>query len=110
MVKDIQSIIQHAYHFQMILLAYGWSFQILDGFLTSNAYKFNVQPLSRSYLLRIWLTSDDPHAYRMLLENSVTGERKGFSDILEFTQYLKGQIQPNHDTTQDGFFNEDPSP
>ena len=94
----------------MILLAYIGSFRILDGFLTRNEYKLNMQPLSRSYLLRIWQSSDDPHAYRMLLENSMTGERKGFSDILEFTQYLKVQIQSNHDTTQDGLIDNDSSP
>ena len=63
--------------------------------------------LSRSFLLRIWLSNDDPHGYRMLLEDSMTGERKGFSDILEFTQYLKSQIQPNNDTTQDGYLDKE---
>ncbi len=37
----------------------------------------------------------------------MTGERKGFSDILEFTQYLTDQIQSNQDTTQDGLIDQD---
>jgi hypothetical protein len=61
-------------------------------------------PLSRSYLLRIWLSHDDPPGYRMLLENSMTGERKGFSDIADFTRYLldeTDQLKSNTESSMD---------
>ena len=65
-------------------------------------YKPSMQPLLRSYLLRIWRLNDDPHRYRMLLENSMTGERKGFSNILEFSNFLIDQIESDVTPPSDG--------
>jgi hypothetical protein len=38
----------------------------------------------------------------MLLENSMTGERKGFSNILEFSNFLIDQIESDVTPPSDG--------
>ena len=45
---------------------------------------------SISYLLRLWrVDSGAKEVWRASLENTLTGERKGFADIEALTQYLK---------------------
>jgi hypothetical protein len=43
----------------------------------------------RSYLLRLWLESNDPPAWRAILESPVNGERHGFSDLQELYKFIE---------------------
>jgi hypothetical protein len=42
-----------------------------------------------SYLLRLWLESNDPPAWRAILESPVNGERYGFSDLQELFKFIE---------------------
>lgn len=42
-----------------------------------------------SYLLRLWQTDSDGLVWLASLENPMTGERRGFNDIDELTDFLK---------------------
>jgi hypothetical protein len=51
-----------------------------------------------SYLLRLWqTTSGDETAWRASLEDSETGERKGFADLDALLAFLRQQTGPAHD-------------
>jgi hypothetical protein len=43
----------------------------------------------RSYLLRLWLESNDPPAWRAILESPVNGERHGFSDLQGLYNFIE---------------------
>jgi hypothetical protein len=43
----------------------------------------------RSYLLRLWLESNDPPAWRAILESPVNGERHGFSNLQELFKFVE---------------------
>jgi hypothetical protein len=43
----------------------------------------------RSYLLRLWLESNDPPAWRAILESTVDGERHGFADLQELCKFIE---------------------
>jgi hypothetical protein len=43
----------------------------------------------RSYLLRMWLESNDPPAWRAILESPVNGERHGFADLQELYKFIE---------------------
>lgn len=46
-------------------------------------------PLYLSYLLRIWIAGDGQHPqWRASLQNPLTGEQKGFSNLEELTAHL----------------------
>jgi hypothetical protein len=63
-------------------------------------------PRYYSYLLRVWLAgdSDQPH-WRASLEDTHTGERRGFGSLEALCEYLHrrtGLIGENKNDTQDG--------
>ena len=43
----------------------------------------------RSYLLRLWLESNDPPVWRAILESPVNGERHGFSDLQALLTFIE---------------------
>lgn len=43
----------------------------------------------RSYLLRIWLESDDQPDWRAILESPVSGERHGFANLETLFTFLQ---------------------
>jgi len=43
----------------------------------------------RSYLLRLWLESNDPPVWRAILESPVNGERHGFTDLQTLYGFLE---------------------
>jgi len=50
-----------------------------------------------SYLLRIWLVSEDPPEFRIQLENSMTKIQVGFSSFEMLSSFLSQQIQSEID-------------
>lgn len=44
-----------------------------------------------SYLLRLWRVSEEETAWRVSLESSHTGERKGFASLDDLFSFLRGQ-------------------
>ena len=52
-----------------------------------------------SYLLRMWqVPTNGEHAWRILLENVQTGEKRGFASLEELLAYLS-QVTTNKDET-----------
>jgi len=50
-----------------------------------------------SYLLRLWqVPTDGGYAWRILLENVQTGEKRGFTSLNELLDYL-GQVTAEND-------------
>jgi hypothetical protein len=47
----------------------------------------------RSYLLRLWLESNDPPAWRAMLESPVTGERHGFASPQSLLVFLEQEAE-----------------
>jgi hypothetical protein len=47
----------------------------------------------RSYLLRLWLESNDPPAWRAMLESPVTGERHGFASPESLFVFLEQEAE-----------------
>jgi hypothetical protein len=47
----------------------------------------------RSYLLRLWLESNDPPTWRAILESPVNGERHGFSDLPALFKFIEQDAQ-----------------
>lgn len=47
----------------------------------------------RSYLLRIWLESDDSPVWRAMLENPNTGERHGFSSLSALFTFIQQEVE-----------------
>ena len=63
-------------------------------------------PRYYSYLLRVWLVGDgdQPH-WRTSLEDTHTGERKGFTSITALCEYLQQRtslFSENKNDTQEG--------
>jgi len=51
----------------------------------------------RSYLLRLWRSkSDDTLSWYASLEDPVSGERKGFSDLRSMIEYLETETATEH--------------
>ena len=67
-----------------------WDF---DVFLTPVCYKWDMSPLYRSYLLRLWLEPNDPPAWRAMLESTFNGERRGFSSLEILFAFLEQETE-----------------
>jgi hypothetical protein len=53
------------------------------------------QPRYLSFILRIWLAGDgDNPEWRASLEDTTTGQRRGFGSLEELFDMLKAQIEP----------------
>ena len=60
------------------------------------------QPDYRSYLLRLWwATDEDEVTLRIYVENPLTGERRGFSDLEELNTFLSEDIGLEGETRRD---------
>jgi hypothetical protein len=46
-----------------------------------------------SYLLRLWLESNDPPTWRAMLESPVTGERHGFASPQSLFVFLEQEAE-----------------
>lgn len=57
------------------------------------------KPRYLSFILRIWLAGDgDNPEWRASLEDTTTGERRGFGSLKELFDALKAQIEPTAET------------
>ena len=55
----------------------------------------------RSFLLRLWQVDEDgKHAWRFSLENSGSGERRGFSNLGELLVFLLEEMCSERDDDQ----------
>jgi hypothetical protein len=61
--------------------------------LTIIGYKKNMTAAYRSYLLRLWLESNDPPARRAILESPVNGERHGFTNLPALFTFLEQEAE-----------------
>jgi hypothetical protein len=60
----------------------------------------NERPGYRSYLLRLWRACNgDRSTWRASLEDSHTGERRGFADLERMLAFLQGQTDCDTDGT-----------
>jgi hypothetical protein len=54
------------------------------------------KPNYRSYLLRLWWSEDEgTTAFRILIEDSATGQRTGFSSLEDLVAYLCKEVSIN---------------
>lgn len=54
----------------------------------------SVNPPYLSYLLRLWLAGDDDRLqWRLALIDPHTGERRGFTSLEAFTEYLQDKME-----------------
>lgn len=60
-----------------------------DAILTRICYNKSMTTTYRSYLLRLWLESNDPPVWRAILESPVNGERHGFSDLQALLTFIE---------------------
>lgn len=59
------------------------------------------RPAYRSYLLRVWRASgDEPRMWRMSLEESHTGERRGFAGLDQLIAFLEDQLGVSGDAPE----------
>jgi hypothetical protein len=59
-----------------------------------------------SYLLRLWqVSSNGEQAWRILLENVQTGEKRGFASLEELLAYLRRLSAKNDDALSEGSHN-----
>ncbi len=61
--------------------------------MTPICYKEYMTTAYRSYLLRLWLESNDPPAWRAILESPANGERHGFANLQALFTYLEQETQ-----------------
>jgi len=61
--------------------------------LTIIGYKKNMTAAYRSYLLRLWLESNDPPARRAILESSTNGDRHGFANLPALFTFLEQEAE-----------------
>ncbi len=56
-----------------------------------------------SFLLRLWqVPTDQENALRILLENVLTGEKRGFTSLEELLDYLNQVTAETHETSAEG--------
>ena len=56
-----------------------------------------------SFLLRLWqVPTDRENALRILLENVLTGEKRGFTSLEELLAYLNQVTAETHETSAEG--------
>jgi hypothetical protein len=53
-----------------------------------------------SYLLRLWLESNEPPAWRAILESPVNGERHGFANLRALFTFLEQEAEQLEDETR----------
>jgi hypothetical protein len=67
---------------------------IVEGALSDDVER--EQPNYRSYLLRLWWAEDDATtALRILIEDSATGQRTGFSSLEDLVAFLSKEAKLN---------------
>jgi hypothetical protein len=59
------------------------------------------QPDYLSYLLRLWRASEEKAVWRVSLESSHTGERKGFASLDDLFDFLRRQISAVSNADED---------